>query len=117
MNTLQQIEFDILKELDNICKTNGIKYYLAYGTALGAVRHKGFIPWDDDIDVVMLRDDYDKFCKLAPEEIPDDLFFQTVYSNIEYPFADKKSFINFLILNSSSTIKIQLLILSFILSY
>ncbi len=90
MNTLQQIEFDILKELDNICKTNGIKYYLAYGTALGAVRHKGFIPWDDDIDVVMLRDDYDKFCKLAPEEIPDDLFFQTVYSNIEYPFSFAK---------------------------
>lgn len=86
MNTLQQIEFNILQTLDNICRKNNIKYYLAYGTALGAVRHKGFIPWDDDIDVVMLRDDYDKFCELAPREIPDDLFFQTVYSNIEYPF-------------------------------
>lgn len=86
MNELQQIEIGILEQLNSICKKYEIRYFLAYGTALGAVRHKGFIPWDDDVDVVMFREDYNKFCSLPAEAFPKELFLQTVYTDVEYPF-------------------------------
>ena len=57
---IQKTAYGILKEFHNVCVVNNIKYSLAYGTLLGAVRHKGFIPWDDDIDVFMLRSEYNK---------------------------------------------------------
>ncbi len=56
---------NILKNFDSFCRNNDIKYVLAYGTLIGAIRHKGFIPWDDDIDVVLLADDYNKLRKLT----------------------------------------------------
>lgn len=66
-NQVKAIELDILKAFAAYCDLHGLKYFLAYGTLIGAVRHKGFIPWDDDIDVLMLRDDYERFSELMKE--------------------------------------------------
>ena len=63
---LKQLQIEILKAIHSFCEEYHIKYSLACGTMLGAVRHKGYIPWDDDIDIYLLRDDYNKLVKLFP---------------------------------------------------
>lgn len=60
IDEIKKLDIDMLAFFDQLCKTNGIEYYLAYGSVLGAIRHNGIIPWDDDIDVMMTRDNYDK---------------------------------------------------------
>jgi len=74
MNELQAIEFSILKDLDAFCRKHKISYFLAEGTLLGAIRHHGFIPWDDDIDVMMPRADYEKFLQIASQEIDSEAY-------------------------------------------
>ena len=68
LEEIQSIELEILEYIDDICKKNDIKYFLDFGTLLGAVRHKGFIPWDDDTDVSLARDQYDKLHSILEKE-------------------------------------------------
>lgn len=77
LDKLKLIELDILNETISVCKKLNIRYYVLGGTLLGAVRHKGFIPWDDDIDIGMLRSDYDVFVEKAPQYLSKHLFLQT----------------------------------------
>ena len=75
---------DILKKFIQVCKDNDLKYYAYAGTLIGAVRHKGFIPWDDDIDIIMLREDYDKFCSIAPKAFTEPYHFQSFHTDYGY---------------------------------
>ena len=68
IDEMKRIQVELLQEVDAFCRTNNINYWLDCGTLLGAIRHKGFIPWDDDIDIGMLRPDYDKFMQLFNKE-------------------------------------------------
>ncbi len=77
LRKLQLTELEILIEFDRICRKHGLRYYIVGGTLIGAVRHGGFIPWDDDIDVSMPRKDFSKLCKIANEELGKDYFLQT----------------------------------------
>lgn len=67
LDEIKRIELDVLKEVDALCRELKLRYYLGYGTLLGAVRHKGFIPWDDDIDIMMPRPDYDRLIRYCTD--------------------------------------------------
>ena len=76
LRQLQLYKLNILKEFAGFCDRNNLHYYIYAGTLLGAVRHKGFIPWDDDIDVCMLWDDYYRFLEVAPKKFGEQFFIQ-----------------------------------------
>ena len=74
---LQKVILSIVKDIDELCRKNGIEYYLFGGSAIGAIRHKGFIPWDDDLDIVMNHNNYRKFVKVFREQLnPEKYYFQ-----------------------------------------
>lgn len=82
----QLIQLDILKEFRRICENNGLAYWLDSGTLLGAVRHGGFIPWDDDLDVGMPRKDYERFKKIVKRQLDSKYVFQDWYTTKGYGF-------------------------------
>lgn len=80
---VQNVQLEILREFDRICREHSLDYHVFGGTLLGAVRHNGFIPWDDDIDVGMLRKDYTKFIEVAKEDMSSNYFLQTIETDKE----------------------------------
>lgn len=88
LREIQLIELEILKYFAEFCENNGLRYFLDSGTLIGAIRHKGFIPWDDDIDVCMLREDYNKFVKLMQKKhckLTDNILLETEKDSV-YPY-------------------------------
>ena len=81
MKKVWAVGLNLLEQFDKICQAHGLRYYACYGTLLGAVRHQGFIPWDDDIDVAMFRDDYERLKLIAQEEISYPYFLQNSYND------------------------------------
>lgn len=81
MKEVWAVELDLLNELTRVCKKYDLKIYACAGTLLGAIRHQGIIPWDDDIDVAIFREDYMKLCEVAAKEFKTPYFFQTEYTD------------------------------------
>ena len=93
------ISLDLFFEFEKVCKKHNLKYYLFYGSLLGAVRHHGFIPWDDDFDVAMPRKDYEELLRLYDE-------FSFPYI-LQSPLSDGKCFFSYATLRNSNTSKVS----------
>jgi lipopolysaccharide cholinephosphotransferase len=83
---VRAVQTRILGEFDSLCRTHGLTYYLAYGTLLGAVRHAGYIPWDDDIDVMMPRSDYERLPAIFDRAAPRHLSLSSPRTRTDWPF-------------------------------
>ena len=103
MNELQKIEMDLFKCFSEICEKLNLNYFLVCGSALGAARHGGVIPWDDDFDVGMYREDYNIFMEFAPELLPKGIFLQNYKTDPAFPYVFSK-------LRNSNTTFIQSLL-------
>lgn len=90
MERLHKLELQIALEIRRICEKHNIPYFLTAGTLLGAVRHGGFIPWDDDMDLGMLRENYERFLEVCPEELGEEYMLQTWDTDPNYPFSFAK---------------------------
>lgn len=97
---LKKIQIDMLEKFISVCETLNLEYYVIAGTLLGAVRHQGFIPWDDDIDVAMSRADYEVFVEKGQDLLPKDYFVQTFKTDPNVPF-------NFCKLRNSNTTMVE----------
>ncbi|MBQ7986826.1 MAG: LicD family protein [Clostridia bacterium] len=82
---VQEMELSILQQIDEICKKHNLRYFLIGGTLIGAARHNGFIPWDDDLDIAMFRDDYEKFVKIAKSELSSPYLLKDFRYDNNYP--------------------------------
>lgn len=89
MNDIQKLQLDMLIKLDEVCEKHKLRYYLAYGTCIGAVREKGFIPWDHDIDVLMPIDDAERLARYQ-DELSDRYFFSSYKTDKEYHYTNMR---------------------------
>jgi lipopolysaccharide cholinephosphotransferase len=80
MKEIWAVELDLLAEFQRVCEKYGFRYFASGGTLLGAVRHHGFIPWDDDLDIEMFREDYERLCEVGPKEFKTPYVFQNEYT-------------------------------------
>lgn len=94
LKKIHSLELKIALEVKRICDKYSIPYFLTAGTTLGAVRHKGFIPWDDDMDIGMLRANYIRFIEVCENELGEEFFLQTWDSDSQYPFSFGKIRLN-----------------------
>ena len=90
------VQLQLLQEFDRICKKHGLRWYPIGGILIGVIRHKGFIPWDDDVDVSMPREDYEKFIRIARKEVKEPYFFQ-------HPLLDKDCYLTWCSIRDSRT--------------
>ena len=84
------VDLDLLLEFDRVCRKYDLKYFIMGGSLIGAIRHKGFIPWDDDIDVAMLREDYEKFIRVGVDEFKDPYLLQLPWTDEDYFYSFAK---------------------------
>lgn len=84
MKTVWAAELEVLREIAEICERHELNWYAAYGTLLGAIRHEGFVPWDDDMDIWMMREDYEKFLEVAEQELPEGYLVHSPLTELGY---------------------------------
>ena len=84
MKEVWAVNLDLINEFKRVCDENNIPFFMFYGSLLGAVRHGGFIPWDDDVDLILSRENYEKLCRIAPTAFQYPYFLQTEYSDVGF---------------------------------
>lgn len=84
MKRVWAAQMEVLQEIDKVCKKHNIEWFADWGTLLGTVRHQGFVPWDDDMDIAMKRKDYQRFAEVAEKELPEGYFVSNIYKDPEF---------------------------------